>query len=231
MMRYLIAYAQRADARFLSHLEVARVFERALRRADLPLKLSQGFNPRPYLSFALPLAVGVAGRSEYLEIELADSVPAEEIAKRLAAELPSGFKVKAVRPAVPGIPALPSLVAAAAYLARPFWQPEPTAAAVELAVTELLSREEISAGEKGKERNIRPGIWRVRPRVLKGRLHLSLLLAAGSRQHVRPEWVLEALASLGGWQKEKPAVFLRLGVFACCGKEMVPLGLIRAPVR
>lgn len=227
-MRYLIAYAQRAEARFLSHLEVMRVFERALRRAGLPLKLSQGFNPRPYLAFALPLAVGVAGRAEYLEVELTQPLPAATLAQRLAAELPSGFRVKAARPLAPELPPLPSLVAAAAYLVRPYWHPEPAAAAVAGAVAALLDQEEIVAGEKGKERNIRPGIWRVRPRVRQGQLYLTLLLAAGSRQHVRPEWVLKALAAAGGWQVARPATCLRLAVLACAGRKMAPLGLIDA---
>jgi hypothetical protein len=70
MPRYRIEYAKQDSARFLSHLELVRVFSRALRRSGLPLVFTQGFSPHPRVSYGPSLGVGVAGRREYLDVEL-----------------------------------------------------------------------------------------------------------------------------------------------------------------
>ncbi|MBC7347494.1 MAG: DUF2344 domain-containing protein [Clostridia bacterium] len=228
-MLYTIVYAKRAEARFLSHLEVARAFERALRRAGLPLALSRGFNPHPYLSFALPLGVGVASRSEYLEVELAQPVSPDLLLRRLQAEMPPGLRIKQAKPSRQATPALATLVGAAAYAARPTWRPVPDRTSLEGAVEALLARAEIKLGEEGKERDIRSGIWQLRPRVRRGQIALLMLLAAGSRQHVRPEAVLQALARLGGWEEERAPLICRLGLFACLEGRLIPLGRMDAP--
>ncbi|NLC39201.1 MAG: DUF2344 domain-containing protein, partial [Clostridia bacterium] len=63
-----LEYSRCGTARFLSHLEMLRLFERSFRRASLPLAFSRGFNPHPKISFGPPLPVGVSGRREYLDV-------------------------------------------------------------------------------------------------------------------------------------------------------------------
>lgn len=220
-MKYTVEYAKRDEARFLSHLEVSRVFERAFRRAALPLALSQGFNPHPYLSFALPLGVGIASRSEYLEAELSQTISEFEVASRLKEELPGGFVVKAVTMSPETGRALSGLVEAAVYQALPFWKPQPESGLIQNVVSELMAGEEILAADRGKERNIREGVWRLR--VKAGRLgtSITMLLAAGSRLHVRPEWVVAALTRLGGWTEDRPPLLTRLGLFRCRGGRLI----------
>ena len=82
------------DAVWISHLDLMRVFQRSFKRAGLPLTHGQGFNPRPQVSIALPLSVGVESDCELLDFDLDGAVvPAEEIRTRLNNALVSGVKV------------------------------------------------------------------------------------------------------------------------------------------
>ncbi len=79
--------------RWLSHHDLMRTFERMLRRAALPFRCTQGFNPHPRLVFALSLPVGVIGCEEVADLELDELLPLEEIRTRLQAQCPSGLKI------------------------------------------------------------------------------------------------------------------------------------------
>jgi radical SAM-linked protein len=79
--------------RWLSHHDLMRTFERALRRSGLPFRRTQGFHPHPRLVFALSLPVGVVGRAEVAELELDDVVPPEEVRDRLAHQCPPGLAI------------------------------------------------------------------------------------------------------------------------------------------
>lgn len=95
MLRAL--FEKTGNAMWISHLDLMRLFQRAFKRADLPLTHTQGFNPRPSVSIALPLSVGVESRCELLDFELDGvSVSCEEIKARLNAALVDGVKVLAV---------------------------------------------------------------------------------------------------------------------------------------
>lgn len=84
-----IRFAKRGDLRFISHHDLMRLWERACRRAALPLRMSEGFNPRPRLSFPLSLAVGIEGREEVAEVQLDDWLAPAEVQRRLQAALPA----------------------------------------------------------------------------------------------------------------------------------------------
>ncbi|MFQ5809326.1 MAG: TIGR03936 family radical SAM-associated protein, partial [Armatimonadota bacterium] len=77
----------------MSHLEFARALHRAVRRADLPIAYSKGFSPRPRMSFASPLPVGVTSDGELLAIELTESMASLDLARRLRPQLPEGFEL------------------------------------------------------------------------------------------------------------------------------------------
>ena len=89
-----LLFEKTGSAVWMSHLDLMRLFQRAFQRAKLPLKHTQGFNPRPSVSIALPLSVGVESRCELLDFELDGvSVPCEEVTDRLNAALVSGVVV------------------------------------------------------------------------------------------------------------------------------------------
>ena len=84
------------SARFISHLDLMRLFQRAFKRAGLPLTHTQGFNPRPSVSIALPLSLGAESHCELLDFDLESPVPLEDIRNRLNAALIDGIRVREV---------------------------------------------------------------------------------------------------------------------------------------
>lgn len=91
-----IRYAIEGDLRFISHHDTLRLIERALSRARLPVRYSQGFNPRPKISLVLPRPVGVASKDDLLVMELEASLPESEIQSRLQPQLPVGMTISRV---------------------------------------------------------------------------------------------------------------------------------------
>ena len=89
-------YEKRGTAIYLSHLDLMRCMTRALTRAEIPVKFTEGFNPHPYLVFAAPLALGITGEREYFEIKITEDMPTDEMRDRLNATLPSGLKILSV---------------------------------------------------------------------------------------------------------------------------------------
>ena len=96
-----IRFRKTGDLRLVSHHDLMRCFERMLRRAGLPLRSSQGFNPRPRLIFALSLPLGIAGCDEVVELELLAELPVEEIHDRLVRQAPAGLEIRSVQQIAP----------------------------------------------------------------------------------------------------------------------------------
>jgi len=88
-----IKYCKNGPIAYISHLNLAQVFTRALRRADIPVVISSGFNPRFRISFGPPLPLGISSTSEYLDIRLKEEVKVEELTERLNPVLPQGLKM------------------------------------------------------------------------------------------------------------------------------------------
>ncbi len=89
-----ILFTKTGDAVWMSHLDLMRLFQRAFKRAGLPLTHTQGYNPRPSVSIALPLSVGVESVCEFLDFDLeGEGVPCDEITSRLNAVLVPGIRV------------------------------------------------------------------------------------------------------------------------------------------
>jgi len=101
----LVRYAKRGKMRFASHLDVARAFERGVRRAGLPIAYSTGFTPHPKISYAGGAPTGVASEAEYLSLTLTSRTEADAVLDRLNAALPDGIDVIAVAEDTGGLPA------------------------------------------------------------------------------------------------------------------------------
>jgi radical SAM-linked protein len=89
----VVRYAKRGKMRFASHRDVARVFERGVRRAGLPIAYSAGFTPHPRISYAGGTPTGVASEAEYLSLALTSRQAAAQVRERLNATLPDGIDV------------------------------------------------------------------------------------------------------------------------------------------
>jgi radical SAM-linked protein len=110
-----IRFAKHGKVRFISHRDVARAFERAFRIERLPLAFTQGFAPRPKVSFGLALSVGYESDAEYLDFELVEPVPLDALASRLSRALPEGIDVAGAAPLADHAPALQESVTAVNY--------------------------------------------------------------------------------------------------------------------
>lgn len=102
VQRLRIRYAKRGRLRFTSHRDFARAFERALRRARVPMAYSAGFTPHPKVSYANAAPTGVASEAEYLEIGLAEVRDPAQLQAELNAALPDGLDILQVVAAPPG---------------------------------------------------------------------------------------------------------------------------------
>src|SRR3954467_4326799 len=93
VQRLRVRYAKRGRLRFTSHRDFARAFERALRRAEIPMAYSAGFTPHPKISYVGAAPTGVASEAEYLELGLAEARDPDEVRQALDAALPPGLDV------------------------------------------------------------------------------------------------------------------------------------------
>jgi radical SAM-linked protein len=93
VQRLRLRYAKRGKLRFTSHRDVARAFERALRRADVPMAFSHGFSPHPKVSWVGAAPTGAASEAEYVEIQVVDEVDPEALRTAVDAALPPGLDV------------------------------------------------------------------------------------------------------------------------------------------
>ena len=151
-------FEKTGNAVYISHLDLMRLFQRAFKRADLPLTHTQGFNPRPSVSIALPLSLGVESVCELLDFDLeGESVPCDEIAERLNKTLVEGVRVLEVYEQTQKLKHL-ALLDCVVTLEYDAPLPEDSAAQIE----ELFRRPEVVVEKKGKngptEQNIIPMI-------------------------------------------------------------------------
>jgi radical SAM-linked protein len=139
VQRVRIRYAKRGRLRFTSHRDFARAFERALRRAEVPMAYSAGFTPHPKISYVGASPTGVASEAEYLEIGLAERVDVERLRTDLDAALPDGLDV--VEAVEAGAGSLADLMAASDWRIELPGVPEEAARA---ALEQFLARGEVA---------------------------------------------------------------------------------------
>jgi len=191
--RLRIRFAKTGRIRFISHRDLARVWERALRRAELPLAYSQGYSPHPKLSFGLALATGYESAAEYLDVEVEGELELDGIARRLGEHLPDGVDVVGVVPVAAGEPSLQEAVTSCT------WQVELPGVErhwLEAVVSDLLARPEIPIrrNRKGTEidADLRPGIRRLRVEGTPSGTQMTAELSTGP-SGARPEELIRAV--------------------------------------
>ena len=96
MTDFRIIFSKKGSLAFISHLDLTHTFIRALKRAGIPLKYSEGFNPRPKMAFGLPLSVGTEGENEILDLSLSRDLSCEELKEKLQGSLSDELKIKSV---------------------------------------------------------------------------------------------------------------------------------------
>ena len=95
---YRLRFEKTGKMRFLSHHDLMRLFERAIRRSGLPIRMTEGYNPHPILSFPTALGLGIESVDEVMEIELSCWEPPKKLEERLTGQLPDGIRIRTVEP-------------------------------------------------------------------------------------------------------------------------------------
>ncbi len=216
MTRLRFGFARKHALKYISHLDMVRLFHRALRRSGLPLAYSRGFNPHPRFNLALPLPLAATAAEEFGEVYFEEKVEPEQLVTMLGSQLPEGLELNKAVVADLKAPALPSLVGAALY--RASLVPGPGCAlefeSIRAALKKLLEKDKIMAppAEKKKKKtytNIRPYIIELSLSNTESRFPVvEMLLQAGSSGGVSPTFVLAQLEKEPGGMT--PGAYWRL---------------------
>jgi len=141
MQRLRLKFSRGDELKFLSHLDLMRLWERALRRAGLPLAYSEGFTPHPQIALAAPLLVGVTSDAELMDVLLSRWVSPQSFVFQIEKQLPPGIALLEVWPVGPKISSLQSQVRFVEY--RVALETEKGCQEVELALKSFLSTKEL----------------------------------------------------------------------------------------
>ena len=190
-MRARITFSKQGALRYTGHLDLHRLWERAMRRADLPLSYSQGFHPQPKISLASALPLGFSSRAEALDVRFNEEIPTEEIASRLQESLPPDIQIIRVESVDEKLPALQTQVLSAVYqveLTEPVDGSE-----LSRRVEEILKAESLPRERRSKFYDLRPLIEELSVSIAGDKISLHIKLAAREGATGRPEEVLNAL--------------------------------------
>ncbi|MCG8651416.1 MAG: TIGR03936 family radical SAM-associated protein, partial [Pirellulales bacterium] len=191
-VRYRIRFSKTGLLRWISHRDLARLWERLVRRASLKLSMTEGFHPKPRIAFPSALALGVEGLAEVVELELAEELSPGELLRRLQSDHQPGLAIVRVSRLPDGF--------GKAQLSQSDYQitlvESADRQAVEQAIDRLMSQAAVSVQRKGKTLTVE--VASQIPQISLAEDHLCLTLAASDGASLRPGDVLDLLG-LADW--------------------------------
>lgn len=190
--RLRVTFGKRGALIYTGHLDIARTWERVLRRAGLPLAYSHGFNPRPRIQLADALPLGVSSACELIDIWLKEPADVKTLAGRLGAVAPEGLPVYGAVEVDLHAPALQTIIAAADYVLA--FPDGVDAAELEARVAGFLARAHVERVRRGRAYDLRPLVHSLSV-TPEGNLRATLSL--GEAGTARPDELLEALGLAG----------------------------------
>lgn len=222
-MKVRIKFTKTGYMKFVGHLDTMRYFQKAIRRAELPVAFSGGYSPHMIMSFAAPLGVGTTSLGEYFDMELTETMPTAEIQQRLNETMVEGVTVCSVRQVEDGKASTAmALVAAADYYVSFREGKEPSVPWREK-FSEFLDQKEIVVTKKTKRSEKTVDI---RPFIYKAELldeGIFMQLASASSNYTKPELVMDTFMK---WIGEEPKEFAylieRREVYADAGENCNP---------
>lgn len=219
MNRYMIKFSKEGNIRFISHLDLLRLFKRSFKRASIKLVHSQGFNPHPKMSFAQPLSLGYTSSAEYLEFDAQDQYPTDLILEKISSLMPEGISILDCRElTVPG-KSLAAMTESASYVIVIPAEPEATVGLKEHVnryntKTAIYIMKHQKKSNKDVEIDIRPMIYEINGEVYNNDIMLTVTLAAGSTLNLSPEMVLASFCEFAGITYDRAEVSIcRIGIY------------------
>ena len=192
VQRLRITFGKSGSLKYTSSLDVAKIWERVLRRADLPILYTQGFNTRPRIQLAMPLPLGISSECEILDVSLREHIIIDEsqLREQLLAVSPSGLTIQAIVEVDPRAATLQSLVDSAEYRIRFLDDIDP--GCLRQKIQDILSRESIIVD---RIRRRKRSVMDIRPLILDLYLDSSddliAHLSVGDRGNLRPDQIVE----------------------------------------
>lgn len=187
------------EVKFISHLDLMKTFDRVMRRANIPLSYSNGFNPHPVIVFGLPLSVGVTSESEYADISLDQEMRVDELIDRLNSFSPQGIEIIEGKQKL-STKNIMSEISAASYKIS-IIRNDINEEFIKNKLEEFLKKEDITIiktrKNKSKEVNIRPFIHDFKfESITINRVRFSATVDAGSVQNLKPESLIKAFGEI-----------------------------------
>ncbi len=221
-MKARIKFRKYGVMRFIGHLDVMRFFQKAMRRAQIPIAFTGGYSPHMIMSFAQPLGVGITSDGEYLDIELKEEIAPKEAIRRLNNVMIEGMEVvNFCRIPDDKKSSGMTIVAAARYLAilltsaKSADVPKAIPASWKEKINAFLCQENIVVLKRTKRSETQVDI---KPMIYQMRLDekgIYLFLAAGSEQNLKPDLVITAFLNFIGEDTDSvPFHYHRIDVYA-----------------
>lgn len=183
---------------YISHLDLMRCFERCIRRAGIPLWYTEGFNPRPFLTFALPLSLGVVGLNESVDLKLVEDMSLDEVQSRINACLPEGIRIKSISE-----PVKKNTAIAASIYSINVYSSNMRINELNNSLNEFLLRDSIVITKLNKkkklvESDLKPHVKSFDLSVDETCVKLNITLSSGCTENCNPTLVLDSFASICG---------------------------------
>jgi radical SAM-linked protein len=187
-MRIRITFTKQGPLRYTGHLDLHKLWERAARRAELPLAYSQGFHPQPKMNMAAALPLGFSSRCEVMDLKLEHDISLDDLPTRLNETLPSGLQVVDVQQVDERAPALQTQVMSAEYEVTLMEAIETTE--LNRRIDSVIESKAIPRERRGKMYDLRPLIEELRL-LSDSKVFMRLRSREGATG--RPEEVLDVL--------------------------------------
>ncbi len=219
MSKIRLKFSKTGMGKYISHLDLLRTFTRAIHRANLPVRYSQGFNPHQLITFSLPLALGTTGEGEFLDIDFEDGTDANEVKNKLNACLPTDIRIVGT--------SLPLIKAKDIVSAEYIFDIKTEEKAREEDIKAFFNQDEILAIKKTKrgekEVNLREFIHEYSLIELNdGGFKLKIILSAGGENNIKPGIVAEKMCEFLGAALPENAEIHRKTIYYKDGKNIKP---------
>jgi len=194
-----VKFAKGEELKYISHLDLMRLFQRSFRRANIPVRYSEGFNPHPKFSLATALPLGVSSEGEYMDVEVDGSISTEEFIQKTNQVLPLGIKVLKGE-IVEGKESIMSLIRWSNYIIEASLMNSMETDEIKEEIEKLLSLESIiitKEKKKGKKVTTREEDIRDRIKELQllinddKKIVLKTTLMTGSQGNLKPEKLID----------------------------------------
>lgn len=212
-----IKYGKVGPGRYISHLDTIRAVERAIRRMGLPVLYSEGFSPRPKMTFAAALQVGVGSVAEHMDVLLERGIEPADVLCMASSAFPETMPLIAAGRFGGGY-ALPAKVRRARYLIKPFCRDEAgwSCGSLQDAIEAFKATPSVTVlGKDGKEKDVKGLVYAVR--AVDGALEVEV--ACGDK-NLRPQYFVDALSAVSGGLYSGAYDFCRTGLFIDLGRGL-----------